>query len=130
VVKKQTRLAAEIRRLLKVNELTDRLRALSPQDLAAIERLLVSRRGVGAAGAERKYSDGEGHELRLKVRYEMQRLEDAGVKRYGAKTAIRSLVMQALTTERGTASVASNPALVERVCAEWFRIWEAGRKRG
>jgi hypothetical protein len=129
-VRRRTRLAEEIRRRLKVIELQQQLEGRSLSDLSAIEKLLERRLGVGRSGAERKYSEAEVDELRQAVREEMSRLKTSDAKRHGAKTAIRKLVVQLLTTERGRASVASNPGLIDRTAAEWFRVWEAGRKRG
>ena len=129
-MKKESRLVAEIRRRLTIDELRARLETLSPADLAAIDRLLARRRDVAAPGAERKYSDAELEMVRRDVKHEMDRLKADGMNRYGAKTAIRSLAIQALSTTRGATSIASNPRLVDRLVARWFKVWEAARKRG
>lgn len=127
---KESRLVQEIRRILKATELRTLIEGASLDDLLAVERLLDRRRSVGKAGARELYSDALRDVVVRDVRQEMKRLEDAGEKRHGARTAIRRIVVQAVTTTKGTASVVGNPQLIDKLVAEHFKIWEAARKRG
>lgn len=127
---KETRLVAEIKRVLLLERLRNQLEHESLRDLQAVERLLEGRKGIGLPGAPQEYSDECLENVRATVRQKMTQLRSEGHRRAGAKTAIRKIIEGVVRDNEGERGITRRAAQIKNQTARFFKIYEAARKRG
>jgi hypothetical protein len=135
---KKSLLAEAVRRHFLLNTLRDRLAEASLRDLVAVDRWLNARQEKKEPGRPPQYAEQYLRNVQDTVHREMNRLRKAGKKRFGPKTAIKSLIDQTASKhgarknlmELHERSTENGISKFDELVLVFFKQYEAARKRG